>query len=35
MTIAIEINHDLLVVIVCVVIIWAVVRIYQAYVESV
>jgi len=35
MTITIEINHNLLVLIVSVVIIWAIVRICQAYVESV
>jgi len=35
MTVTIEIDHNLLVIIVCVVIIWAIVRIYQAYVESV
>ena len=35
MTVTIEINHNLLVLVVCVVIIWAIVRIYQAYVGSV
>jgi len=35
MTITIEIDHNLLVLIVCVVIIWAIVRIYQACVGSV
>jgi len=35
MTITIEIDHNLLVLVVCVVIIWAIVRIYQAYVGSV
>jgi len=35
MTITIEIDHNLIVLIVCVVIIWAIVRMYQAYVENV
>jgi len=35
MTITIEIDHNLLVLVVCVVIIWAIVRMYQAYVGSV
>jgi len=35
MMLTIEIDHNLLVLIVCVVIIWAIVRIYQAYVEGV
>jgi len=35
MTVTIEIDHNLLVLIVSVVIIWAIVRIYQAYVGSV
>jgi len=35
MTITIEIDHNLLVLIVCVVIIWAIVRICQTYVGSV
>jgi len=35
MTITIEIDHNLLVLVVCVVIIWAIVRICQAYMESV
>jgi len=35
MTITIEIDHNLLVLIVSVVIIWAIVRICQAYVENV
>jgi len=35
MTVTIEIDHNLLVLVVCVVIIWAIVRMYQAYMESV
>jgi len=35
MTITIEIDHNLIVLIVCVVIIWAIVRICQAHMESV
>ena len=35
MTITIEIDHNLLVLVVCVVIIWAIVRICQAYMENV
>jgi len=35
MTVTIEIDHNLLVLIVCVVITWAIVRICQAYMESV
>jgi len=35
MTVTIEIDHNLLVLIVCLVIIWAIVRICQAYMENV
>jgi len=35
MTVTIEIDHNLLVLVVCVVITWAIVRICQAYMESV
>jgi len=35
MMITIEIDHNLLVLIVCVVVIWAIVRICQAYMENV
>jgi len=35
MTVTIEIDHNLLVLVVCVIIIWAIVRICQAYMESV
>jgi len=35
MTVTIEIDHNLLAIVVCVVIIWAIVRICQAYMENV
>jgi len=35
MTVTIEIDHNLLVLVVCVVVIWAIVRICQAYMENV
>jgi len=35
MTVTVEIDHNLLVLIVCVVVIWAIVRICQAYMENV